>query len=159
MKNTFSRWISGVLFVALGLLIAIGPQTIFKPCSGLLQIYTEGMQGQSMQQMPPSDARYVPMKCHWSANAEIGIGGAIAFLGILLLFFRKSPVRLGLSLAQAALGLVTVLIPSSLIGVCMGKTMQCRVLMLPLLLVLGCLVIAVSLANVSLLFREAGSGK
>ena len=159
MKIFFTRWISGVLFIVLGLMISVGPQTIFKPCSELLQIYSGGIQGQVMQgqgmQQTPSDTRYVPMKCHWSAIAEIGIGGAMALLGFLFLLSGKPQLRLGLSFAQAALGLVAVLMPTKLIGTCVGKMMQCNILMLPMLLVMGCLVIAVSIVNVFLLFRNA----
>jgi len=43
------------------------------------------------------------------------------------------------------------LIPTKLIGVCMIKTMQCNILMLPMLLVTGGLVIAIALVNVYLL--------
>jgi len=98
------------------------------------------------------------MKCHWAAIAEIGVGGSIALLGLLLLLFRQVQVRFGLSLAQLVLGIITVFIPTKLIGVCMMKTMQCNILMQPMLIVLGCVVIAVSLANVLLLFKEIGKG-
>ena len=137
MKNAFTRWISGALFAALGLLIAIGPQTIFKPCAGLLEL------------LPGN--RFVPMKCHWSGIAEIGIGGVIAILGLLLLFFSQAQIRFGMSLAQAALGITAVLIPTRLIGTCAAPTMRCNILMRPMLLAAGCLVITVSAVNVLLL--------
>ena len=145
MKNTFTRWVSASLFIVLGLLIAIGPQTFFKPCQGLLQLYEDGA----------ASDRYVPMKCHWSAVAEIGAGGAIALLGLFLLFFAASQVRFGLSLAQLVLGLLSFLITTKLIGTCMSKTMECNLVMLPMLLVLSSLTIVVSLINVLLLFRDA----
>ena len=148
MKSIFTRWISGIIFIVLGALIAFGPQTIFEPCTGLLQTCTDGV---------PSN-KFVPMKCHWAAIAEIGVGGSIALLGLLLLLFRQVQVRFGLSLAQLVLGIITVFIPTKLIGVCMMKTMQCNILMQPMLIVLGCVVIAVSLANVLLLFKEIGKG-
>ena len=147
MKNIFTRRISGIIFIVTGLLIAIGPQTVFKPCTALLELVS---------------GRMVPMRCHWAAAAETGIGGAIAFLGLLLLFFPvgskgSSQLRLGLSISLAVMGLVTVLLPTKLIGVCMTKTMECNLLMLPMLMVLGSAVIAAALANVFLLYKEAAS--
>ena len=146
MKKYMSHWIIGTFFLTLGLLIAIGPQTIFKPCSALLEITAEeGARGMT-----------VPMRCHWSAKAEIGIGGVIALLGLLLLFFHNVQVRLGLSMALPALGLVSVLLPGRhLIGVCMARTMECRILMLPMLTMLGSLIIAVSLVYTVVLVRKA----
>jgi len=136
MKNIFTRWISGILFILIGLLIAIGPQTGFEPCQGLLEL---------------TSGRFVPMRCHWAAAAETGIGGAIALLGIFLLLFSKLSVRFGLNLGIAVFGIVAVLIPTKLIGVCITKTMQCNVLMQPMLMVTGGIVIAAALVNVYLL--------
>lgn len=137
MKNTFTRFISGSLFVVFGLLIAIGSQTIFQPCLDVVEICVDGASGNA----------FMPMKCYWSAMAEIGPGGAIAVLGLLLLCFRKSQVRLGISFAQALLGVMVILFPACLIGVCAAKTHDCRLLFYPMMLVLGSLVIALSLAN------------
>ena len=144
MKINFTRWISGILFIVLGLLIAIGPQLFFQPCDGTLQICVNG---------EPSD-KFVPMKCHWSAMAEVGVGGAIALLGVLLLCFRRAQIRFGISLAQVPLGIAAILLPTQLIGVCSNPQMKCNELMFPMLIVLGSLVIALSLANAFLLFKK-----
>jgi len=153
MVKIFTRWISGVVFILLGLFIAIGPQTLFKPCQGSLQVVPAG----TTSVMPASaNARQVPMKCHWSARGEIAAGGTIALLGFLLLLFSKELVRFGLCLSLAITGFSAVLLPTKLIGVCGAKTMECNLLMLPMLLVLGGLVIALALINIILLFRNAG---
>jgi len=144
MKNTFTHFILGSLFVVFGLLIAIGPQTIFEPCKELLEISTGGMEMRGMASAAPT---YTPMKCHWSGVAEIGPGGAIALLGLLLLCFHKSQLRLGITFAQTLLGIMVILFPTKLIGVCMAKTMNCHLLFYPMMLVLGSLVIAASLVN------------
>ncbi|MDR3114297.1 MAG: DUF4418 family protein, partial [Treponema sp.] len=70
MKN---RIISGSAAIAAGLLIALGPQFLFRVCA-----VVEGMY----------------MKCHWSARAEIGVGALIAALGIALIVFASPKTRL-----------------------------------------------------------------
>jgi hypothetical protein len=137
MKNIFTRFISGSLFIVLGLLAAIGPQTIFQPCLDVMEVCVDGM----------SNNVFMPMKCYWSAMAEIGPGGAIAILGLLLLCFRKSQMRLGIIFAQTLLGIMAILFPAKLIGICMSKTHDCHLLFYPMILVLGSLVIALSLVN------------
>ena len=65
MKN---RIILGVVVVVFGLLIALGPQFLFKVCPVVGDVI---------------------MKCHWSAQAEIGVGALIAALGIALIVFAN----------------------------------------------------------------------
>jgi hypothetical protein len=56
------------------------------------------------------------MKCHWSAQAEIGIGGLIAALGIALTLFTAPKTRLGLAMGIFLSGILALLIPHVLIG-------------------------------------------
>ncbi|SFB85183.1 DUF4418 family protein [Butyrivibrio sp. YAB3001] len=128
MKN---RIASGVIFIILGLLIAIGPQTIFAVCG------------------PMENGKF--MKCHWTAQAELGIGFVIAFLAVLILFFASSQIRIGLHFGIIAALVATVFIPTKLIGVCGGEHMQCNALTKPALLVLGAIGIVFGIANVAYL--------
>ena len=123
MKN---RIITGIIFVVLGGLIALGPQHLFKTC--------ETMNGQ------------IP-KCFWSARTEIGIGALIALSGILQLVFKSAQARLGINILIALTGILAALIPTVLIGVCDMPTMKCRILTLPALLVLSILVVLASVIN------------
>ncbi|OJU16248.1 MAG: hypothetical protein BGN88_00100 [Clostridiales bacterium 43-6] len=122
MKN---RLFSGILFGVLGLLIAIGPQTVFHVC-------------------PVGD---IPMKCHWTARAEIGLGVLIAISGILLLLFSKAQVRMGLSISLFFQGVLAFLVPNVLIGVCGGIHMDCHKLTQPVLTILSALIIIASAIN------------
>jgi len=144
MKNIFTRFISGILFIIFGLLVAVGAQTIFQPCLDGIQICADGK---------PVNM-FMPMKCYWSGMAEIGPGAAIAFLGVLLLCFRQSQVRLGIIFAQTLLGVMVILFPACLIGICASKTHDCRILFYPMMLVLGSLVIVLSLINGLFIFRK-----
>lgn len=135
MKN---RVLSALSLIVLGVLIAIGPQHLFEVCEAMGDTH---------------------MRCFYTARAEIGIGGLIAVLGILHLFTASKQIRLGLSLAAALAGLLTVLLPSVLIGMCGMASMQCRFATLPALTVLGILTTVFSAFNALFLYRQIRKAK
>ena len=113
MKN---KYVVGALLLVLGLLIAIGPQKIFPVC-----------------EFNPEK----PMKCNWMGKAEIGVGAVVALIGVLQMVMDHAKVRMGLSMAVVPMGLLTLLLPTKLIGVCMNQHMRCVTLTRPALLMLG----------------------
>lgn len=52
---------------------------------------------------------------------------------------RIRQTRAGLDLANAVLGVLTIAVPTVLIGVCKGAMMRCHMVTLPTLIVLGVL--------------------
>ena len=120
MKNKYDV---RALLLVLGLLIAIGPQKIFPVC-----------------EFNPEKA----MKCHWMGRAEIGVGAVVALIGVLQMVMDHAKVRMGLSMAAVPMGLLTLLLPTKLIGVCMNQHMRCVTLTRPALLILGIAVMAVA---------------
>ena len=70
-----------------------------------------------------------PMACHYTAQAALGIGIVIV----------SDQTRAGLDLANAVLGVLTIAVPTVLIGVCKGAMMRCHMVTLPTLIVLGVL--------------------
>lgn len=140
MKN---RIISAAGAIVAGLLISIGPQAVFK--------------------LDPQMEDGSWMTCHWTGQAELGLGLLIAVLGILLLLAPSAETRLGLSLAAVLAGLLVVLYPTVLIGGCPMEAMQCRRIAFPALIALGSLTIAGFAFNSVYLFlsarnREGGVG-
>ncbi len=118
MKN---RIISGTGAVIAGLLVAIGPHTVFKVCEAM------------------HDGGF--MKCHWTAQAELGIGLLIAALGVFLLLSSSAQTRLGLSAAAALAGVLVILFPAVIIGGCGMSTMECQTTAFPALYLLGALIV------------------
>lgn len=131
MKLTKNRLLTGGAYTILGILTAIGPNTIFAVC--------EAMDGKFM-------------KCHWTAQAEIGNGAIIAILGFLL-FLSSHTIRVGLQIALLALSVQTILLPNVLIGVCGGNHMSCHSLTLPALNVIGIVSIVIGAVNLIYLLR------
>ena len=67
----------------------------------------------------------MPMACHYTAQAELGIGVVIALLGIIALFCSPK-IRTGLNIAVALNALLSLAVPTVLIGVCKGAMMHCH---------------------------------
>jgi hypothetical protein len=118
MKN---RIISGVVGITSGGLLALGPQYIFRIC-GLIP---DG----------------VIMRCHWSGQAEIGVGGLISVFGILLFISKNPEYRVAYSVSAVFSGFLALLIPNYLIGGCMHPGMACRTTAFPAITVISLLVI------------------
>ncbi len=136
MKN---RIVSGIGAILSGLLISLGPQFIFKACE------------------PTAEGKW--MACHWTVQAELGIGLLIAVLGVLLLVFQSQKIRFGLSVAIVLAGVLAVLFPTVLIGGCAMKTMTCRSVTFPALEAIGVLTIAGFAVNSIYLLRAEGNRK
>ena len=131
MKN---RIIGGILPIIIGALIAVGPQTFAHVCK-----VQEGK---------------MPMACHYTAQAALGIGIVIAALGLIALFVN-GPIRAGINIAVALLGALTIAVPTVLIGVCKGTMMHCHMITLPTLIVLGVLAIVFAVIDVALDARRS----
>jgi hypothetical protein len=108
--------IIGIFTIILGLLIAIGPNTIFHVCI--------------------SDGDML-MSCNYTAIAESITGAFIALLGLIYTSVSQVKVRLSLSILTAIASIFVFLFPTFIIGVCGGKHMHCHAVALPALVILS----------------------
>lgn len=134
-----------VLMVILAILIGIVPQ--FTTCAS---------QGRSLTL---ADGRQVPMKCHWTGQAEIAVAAPLLIAGGLLATAkRKETVRM-VSIGAAVLGLAVIALPTLLVGVCGNPEMICNAVMKPTLILMGGTVTALSLFGVvqSVRIKEEGA--
>jgi hypothetical protein len=125
----------GISLAVIALAIAIMPS--FTDCQS---------QGKSITL---ANGKTIPMKCHWTAKAEIGVGVPILAVGAMLPFTRRKSGFYMLSVMGVVLGAVAILLPNNLIGVCTSG-MPCDTVMQPALTALGGLVIAGSLGGLVL---------
>jgi hypothetical protein len=115
------RIIGGSAALVMGSLIVAGPQFLFKVC-GLT-----------------ADGGF--MRCHWSAQAEIGVGALIAALGLASLFFASSKIRMGLAIGIFLSAVLALLVPHGLIGGCAMHSMACRKTAFPAITVISILLL------------------
>jgi hypothetical protein len=122
--------IMGGLLIFLGLVIAIVP--VFTDClsQGRALTSTTGM--------------IVPMKCHWTAVASIGVGIILGLVGIFSLFCKRNETFRTLSGIGGATGASVITFPTVLIGVCANPMMYCNMIEKPTLILSGIVAIVAS---------------
>lgn len=130
----------GLFIAILGLLLAVGPIYIVPPCVKMLTTLS---------------GAEIPMKCFWSARAELGIGILISVGGILTMFFTSAKARLAISLMIFFTSLLALAIPAHLIGGCKMETMACQLTTFPFIYVLSSVIALVCLVNIFYLVHKA----
>jgi hypothetical protein len=97
------------------------------------------------RQLETVDGMSVPMKCHWTAIAEMAAAVPLGLAGIFTATSRRRETRTTVSLFGMAACAFVLLIPTVLIGVCANPMMPCNMVEKPLLLFCGILASAASL--------------
>ncbi|MFZ5908473.1 MAG: DUF4418 family protein [Chloroflexota bacterium] len=116
---------SGIATAVLGLLIVVTP-IVFPVCEGLLELM---------------NGKQVPMRCNWTARAEMVFGVLVLIVGLMIAFLKNPGERRRLHHQAALLGLVTILTPLFIIPTCDNPDMACNVGTKPALIILGGLVL------------------
>ena len=121
----------GIALIVLAFALAIVPQ--FTDCESQGSMITL------------ANGKQISMKCHWTAQGEIAVAVPVAGVGFLLALARKRESKLWASGLGAVLGILPILLATSLIGTCTTATMYCNTAMKPFLFVVGGLISIVSL--------------
>ncbi len=132
--------VAGIVIVVLALVVGIVPQ--FTDCQS---------QGRSLAL---ANGSAVPMKCHWTAMAALGMAIPLLALGGVMALSRRKETQRALSMLGVAMGAVVALLPTALIGVCANAMMLCNNIMQPTLLLSGILIGATSLATLALARKD-----
>jgi hypothetical protein len=121
----------GALLVLLGIIIILTPWIIFPVCEmhGMYMVLQSGVK--------------MPMPCGWTARAETGVGALIAVAGGLLIARRTPETKQAVGVFSIAAGVLVILLPTVLIGMCRLADHPCRQLTLPALEILGAAVIII----------------
>jgi hypothetical protein len=115
--------IIAIALIALALILIVVPS-----------FFTCASHGKAIQ-LP--SGKNIPMKCLWTARAEIGLGVLLLATGALFFFSREIESKRFLSILTLIVGIFVILFPTKLIGVCANPEMVCRVVMNPTLLLIG----------------------
>jgi len=129
MKN---KLITIITYLAVAVLLIVGPETIFKVC----------------------EVGEKPMLCHWSTRAEIGVASVLIVVAILYFLTKTIREKVFITIVAIALGIVAILIPSTLIGGCSMKTMACQSITFPAIYVISALLIIISAINILYLLTK-----
>jgi len=129
-----------VLIMILAILIGVVPQFFNCQYDGKTLVLANG--------------REVPMKCYWTARAALIIAVPLLAVGFMMAFTRRVQTVRVLGVLGAILGVMAILLPTLLIGVCQHTGASCSLVMKPALILAGILVIVVSLASVAVSGRR-----
>ncbi len=121
----------GIALVVLALAIAIVPA--FTDCQS---------QGKALT---TTNGKTVPMKCHWTGIAEIGVAVPLLTVGAMMTANRRRDDLRSLGVVGVILGVMAISFPFGLIGVCATPTMVCHTVMRPTLIILGSLAVVGSI--------------
>lgn len=126
----------GAVVVVLGIIVAIGPHYIFPVCQYFGQL------------VATAAGTTIPMKCFWTAQAEVGLGALTVIAGLLLILSRQQETRRMLGVFVGILGILVLLTPTNLIGMCMSADHPCRVGTEPFLILMGVVVLIVGIITI-----------
>jgi hypothetical protein len=124
--------IAAVVIIVLALVVALVPA--FTNCSYNGKVLTL------------QNGKTVAMKCTWSAKAELALGVPLLGVGVLMLVSRRKETIRAMSILGVVLGVLVILIPTSLIGVCASADMNCNAILKPTMIVSGIILVMVGLA-------------
>jgi hypothetical protein len=126
------KTVLGIVMIVCALSLAIAP--VFTDCESHGKMLTT------------ADGRSISMKCHWAGVAEVAAAIPLGIAGIFALRSRRKETLRMAGIVGAASGVMALLLPTLLIGVCANPMMICNLLMRPILLASGILAIAASIA-------------
>lgn len=119
-----------VILIILALVIGIVPQ------------FTDCLSNGRVIEM--SNGMTMPMKCHYSRQAEVAIALPLLAVGVLIFVTQRRETLRVLAIIALVLGIAAMLVPAYLIGVCSSAEMICNMLMKPIILFAGVLVVVAS---------------
>jgi len=120
--------------IIIGALITVGPFFLFKACpTGCCSAYPE---------------------CLFMNHAQLGMGMIIAALGVFLFVYTDPKTQLGMTIGIFLAGVMSLLISHVIIGGCTIKTMECRLVTIPVLTVLGIFIVVWSGIKILSLRKE-----
>ena len=129
----------GVSLVVMALVIGVAP--LFTDCLS---------QGLTLKL---ANGNVAPMKCHWTAIAEIGVAIPLALVGLFTAGSRRKEISASLATLGFAMGALAVAFPTALIGVCAMPTHLCNMVMRPTLVMSGIIAMAASAGLVVMALR------
>ena len=124
--------IPAIILIVLGILLVVSPWTIAPVCE------VDGMYAKL------ANGKTLPMPCGWTARAEIGVGALTLLAGALLAFAQSAETKRMIGLFGVALGVIAILFPLYITGMCALQDHPCNLLTKPVLVILGIAVLAVS---------------
>ncbi len=120
--------VTKVTAAVISLLLAVGVMTVFKACG------------------PKEDGSF--MHCHYVQLYVFFISLAMAAASVLSILIKKKTVQLVLCSLNAVAALITMLLPGTIMKMCMMKEMRCYTYMQPFVRICAVLILLCSIVTI-----------
>ena len=137
-RNKWKCSFTDILPAAAGALFLVGIIKWFPVCAAM-----EGM----------------TMSCHWAGEVLKGTAVLFLVLSAIHLAVNSGPVKEGMDLCLAAIGVFVLLIPGKIISLCMLPDMACRSHTQPAAIIFGLIFTAASLLDLFFIRARENDGK
>ena len=94
------------------------------------------------------------MSCHYAGTALVVLAAGMMAVSLLGLFLRGGTARTAAGVLQIVFSALVLIIPGTVIGLCMMPEMRCRAVMRPGSIIFAVLMILVSLAGILISRRK-----
>jgi hypothetical protein len=91
------------------------------------------------------NGKQIPMKCYWTARVSTALALILLAVGVLLWISQKPETLRVLNILGIIIGVIVILLPTWIIGVCSHPGASCSLVMKPALIFMGSLVVAINL--------------
>ena len=116
----------GIIELIFSLLLAIGTLTVFDVC----EISSEKI-----------------MACHWANNTVISLGTVLAVQSLARVLINNKSIRIGIIISMIPTTVLCILIPDTLISLCMINNMRCQSVFKPIVIVASAVLVFVLTAD------------
>lgn len=129
MKN-MTRILSAAILVC-GIILAVGALYVFHACG------------------PMDDGSW--MKCHWAQQISASLGVVIAVQAVIAI---ASKTRAGVSAAIIPTAILAILVPNTIIPLCMMSDMRCQSIMKPAVWLVAGIILILAVVNTILSIKS-----
>lgn len=84
------------------------------------------------------------MACHWAQNAVTLLAAVIALQALIKIFIPNKDIKTGLALSVFTLAVSAILVPGTVISLCMMDTMRCHTVFQPAVIVVSSVLAAIA---------------
>jgi hypothetical protein len=123
--------LSAILIIILAILIGVLP--LFFNCQ------------HDGKMLTLENGKQIPMKCYWTARVSIALAVILLAVGVFLGINKNPETLRALKILGIIIGVIVILLPTSIIGVCSHPGASCNLVMKPALIFMGSLVVVINL--------------
>ena len=143
--------ITGIFDIALGAVLAIGTRTFLHVCGA-------GMKMEGAMNMGDGGMDMSSPPCHGIPTASLITGIILAIIGLVVIIAgSKKGAAIASGISNVILGIVSIGIPTFIVGVCESAHMHCHMVTRPALIIIGAAAIIIGAVNTAIELSNVAS--